>query len=143
MFEKIAFWLRGKSYRKAFETWFNSGDRLLWVDDVLFIPIAITITEVLPGHASRIWTWGCDGKESYFKSGFLDIKMFGEMIIKGTITERMRKNMFPISEQAFFECLNIYNNMSKDKMWSIRYKFGYENINFYQLPGWLYTKLKE
>lgn len=141
MFEQIAFWLKGKSYKKAFETWFSSGDRLLWIDDVLFIPIAIT--EVLSDHESKIWAWGCDGKESYFKSGFLDVRMFGEMIAKKTITKQMRKNMSSVTEQAFFECLNIYNNLSQDKMWAIRYKFGYENINFYQLPGWLYTKLKE
>ena len=133
MFKKIEFRLRRRTYREAFEDWFDRGSRILWIEGVLFV--AIGITEDVPNlDISRIQVWGYHHKnQKYFKTYFLDTAIFGEMLFKETITEQMKVNMFPVSRETFMIYLNIYNKIAEETNWGVRYTFSFDTVTN-QLP---------
>lgn len=141
MLKDWIFKLERRRYRKAFEDWFGSGNRVLWVEDMLFILITVTITGQ---HLSPIHFWACDSEgRNFYRSGFCDIATFGEMINKKAITERIWEKMRPTSEETFIEYLNHYAKMAGEKPWIMKYWFSFDSINLNQFPDWLITKLAE
>ena len=142
MLKDRIFKLKRESYRKAFEKWFDIGNRFLWVEDTLFVLLGVT--ETVQEHIPRTQFWACDSEgRNFYKGGFWDTAAFGEIIAKGIVTERIREDMYPISEETFIHYLNIYDKMAEENHWGVRYTFSFDSIGIDQLPDWFIAKLVE
>ena len=141
MFKDRIFKLKRRRYEKTFENWFTEGNRLLWVEDTLFVLMGVT--ETIQEHIPRIQIWACDRKRNYYKSGFLSTAVFGEMIAKKIVTERIRENMHPTTKETFMQYLNIYDEMATEINWGIRYVFSFDSIDSNKIPDWLVAELVE
>lgn len=130
-----------EDHEKLFEKWFDSGEELLWIDDVLFLAV------MYHKFQRHVQFWACDNEENCFRLPFVEIDTVGEMIKKGKTTKNIKKAMISVSKELFINYLFAYDSIERDApiVHYLKQKvvFSFDSIDFNKLPSWLVAELVE